>query len=186
METSRFLLLRDLFDRAMLLPKSDQDAFLKRECGDDAELLAEARGLCAARFAAAPTATASTVTSLPNEPGSADRVIGPYRLRGQLGEGGMGTVFLALRDDGAFRKSVALKILRRDQATPDLVARFQQERQGLANLDHPNIARILDGGQTSDGLPYYVMEYVEGLPLDKFCDQRKLDLDGRVKIFVGI
>jgi predicted negative regulator of RcsB-dependent stress response/predicted Ser/Thr protein kinase len=186
METSRFLLLRDLFDRAVLLPKSEQDAFLRRECGDDAELLAEARGLCAAHLAAASTATASTVTSLPDEQGGANRVIGPYRLRGQLGEGGMGTVFLALRDDGAFRKSVALKILRRDQATPDLVGRFQQERQVLANLDHANIARILDGGQTSDGLPYYVMEYVEGLPLDKFCDQRKLDLEGRVRIFVQI
>ena len=186
METSRFLLLRDLFDRAILLPESEQDAFLKRVCGDDAVLLAEVRGLRSAHLAVASTATASTVTSLPDEQGGANRVIGPYRLRGQLGEGGMGTVFLALRDDGAFRKSVALKILRRDQATPDLVGRFQQERQVLANLDHANIARILDGGQTPDGLPYYVMEYVEGLPLDKFCDQRKLDLEGRVRIFVQI
>jgi predicted Ser/Thr protein kinase/predicted negative regulator of RcsB-dependent stress response len=118
--------------------------------------------------------------------GEPERILGPYRLRGRLGEGGMGAVFLALRDDGAFRKSVAVKILRRDQATPDLVGRFQQERQVLANLDHGNIARILDGGQTDDGLPYYVMEYVEGVPLDKFCDQRKLDLPARVKLFLQI
>lgn len=186
METSRFLRLRDLFDRVMLLPETEQDAFLERECGADTELLADARALRSAHLAASSTAMASTVTDLPGRQGEGDRVIGPYRLRGQLGEGGMGTVFLALRDDGAFRKSVALKILRRDQATPELVGRFQQERQVLANLDHGNIARILDGGQTSDGLPYYVMEYVEGLPLDKFCDQRKLDLDGRVRIFVQI
>jgi predicted Ser/Thr protein kinase len=179
METSRFLLLRNMFDRALLIPEPEQDAFLKRECGDDESLLAEVRALCAAHLAAA---------SVPAPPKSAepDPVIGPYRLRGELGQGGMGTVFLALRDDGAFRKSVALKILRRDQATPDLLGRFQQERQVLANLDHPNIARILDGGQTSDGLPYYVMEYVEGLPLDKFCDHCKLDLQGRIKVFVQL
>jgi predicted Ser/Thr protein kinase len=186
METARFLRLRALFDKAMLLPESEQDAFLERECGADSELLADARELRSAHLAAGSTVTASTVTSPPGGNGEGGRVIGPYRLRGQLGEGGMGTVFLALRDDGAFRKSVALKILRSDQATPDLVGRFQQERQVLANLDHGNIARILDGGQTPDGLPYYVMEYVEGLPLDKFCDQRKLDLEGRVRIFVQI
>lgn len=186
METSRFLRLRELFDRAINLPATEQDAFLQRECAGDAELLVEARELCAAHIAAASKATSSTVTAPPDQPTDADRIIGPYRLRGRLGEGGMGTVFLALRDDGAFRKSVAVKILRRDHATPDLVGRFQQERQVLANLDHINIARILDGGQTPDGLPYYVMEYVEGLPLDKFCDQRKLDLEGRVKVFAQI
>jgi predicted Ser/Thr protein kinase len=159
---------------------------MKRECAGDEDLLAELRDLRSAHLAGATTATVPTMTVLPGKAGDANRVIGPYRLRGQLGEGGMGTVFLALRDDGTFRKSVALKILRRDQATPDLVERFHQERQVLANLDHANIARILDGGQTPDGLPYYVMEYVEGLPLDKFCDQRKLDLAGRVKLFVQI
>ncbi len=181
METNRFLRLREIFDRAVRFPQAEQDAFLRRECGADVALLAEARELLAAHLAAA---------SRPPEgqaiPEDVNRMIGPYRLRGQLGQGGMGTVFLALRDDGTFRKSVALKILRRDLATSDLLERFQQERQVLANLDHPNIARILDGGQTPDGLPYYVMEYVEGLPLDKFCDERQLDLQDRVKIFVQI
>jgi tRNA A-37 threonylcarbamoyl transferase component Bud32 len=177
-ETLRFLKLRELFDKAILLPEEEQDAFLVKQCGADASLLAEARELRAAHLAAAtPTETVKA------EP---DRVIGAWRIRGKLGEGGMGSVYLGLRDDGSFRKSVAVKILRREQATSDLVARFQQERQMLANLEHGNIARILDGGQTPDGLPYYVMEYVEGLPLDKFCDQRKLDLEGRVRLFVQI
>ena len=181
METKRFLILRELFDRAMSLPAAEQDAFLETECAGDLTLLAEARELCSAHRAAV-----SGVQAPAPDSEYANRVIGPYRLRSQLGQGGMGTVFLALRDNGTFRKSVAVKILRRDQATAELFERFQQERQVLANLDHANIARILDGGQTADGLPYYVMEYVEGLPLDKFCDQRQLDLEGRVKLFVQV
>jgi eukaryotic-like serine/threonine-protein kinase len=183
METARFLVLRDVFDRAMLLPLAERDAFLKRECMNDPQLLAEARELCAAHHAAASRVEDGSAAFRGD---GADRLIGPYRIRSQIGEGGMGVVYLAIRDDGTFRKSVAVKVLRRDQATADLVGRFQQERQVLANLDHLNIARILDGGQTPEGLPYYVMEYVEGLPLDKFCDQRKLDLEGRVRIFLQV
>ena len=198
MDTARFLQLRALFDRAMKLPADRQEAFLQRECAGDAELLAEARALREAHIAAASGAgisgdgapedgSPSTVTMDPAEMRRGqDRVIGPYRIRKELGEGGMGTVYLAVRDDGAFRKSVALKILRKDQATDQLVERFQQERQVLASLDHANIARILDGGQTPEGLPYYVMEYVEGSPLDRYCDDRKLDLAGRVRIFQQI
>ena len=79
----------------------------------------------------------------------------------------MGVVYLAMRDDGAFRKNVAIKLLLREAVSEEFVLRFKQERQVLAALDHPNIARILDGGDTTDGMPYYVMEYVEGLPLDE-------------------
>ena len=82
--------------------------------------------------------------------------------------------YLAVRDDGAFRKQVALKVLRKDQVSEELIRRFHQERQVLANLDHPNIARILDGGQSAEGLPYYVMEYVNGVALDRFCDEPTL------------
>ena len=110
-------------------------------------------------------------------------VIGPYRLLRELGRGGMGVVYLAARDDGAFRKNVALKLLLRDQVNEEFVLRFKQERQVLAALDHPNIARILDGGDAPDGMPYYVMEYVEGSPLDEYCDQQRLSLTARIKIF---
>jgi serine/threonine protein kinase len=182
MQTADFLKIRALFERVLKLPSHEQDAFLAQECGSDEALLAELRELRAAHLAASYSQPSTKTTG----PAADENMIGPYRLRGPLGEGGMGIVFLALRDDGAFRKSVALKILRRDQCTPDLLERFQQERQVVANLDHPNIARILDGGQTPDGLPYYVMEYVEGMPLDKYCDQRKLDLEGRVRVFIQI
>ena len=178
-DTSLFLRIRDIFDRAMELPVSQQEAFLERECAGNSELLFEIAGLRDAHLAALSGSSGSG-------PGGGDWMIGPYRVRGQIGEGGMGTVFLAIRDDGAFRKSVAIKILKKDNASRELIERFHQERQVLANLDHGNIARILDGGQTDDGLPYYVMEYVEGTQLDKFCDERKLDLAGRVSIFLQI
>ena len=109
--------------------------------------------------------------------------VGPYRILRELGRGGMGVVFLAMRDDGAFRKNVALKLLLRDQVSQEFLLRFKQERQVVAALDHPNIARILDGGDAPDGMPYYVMEYVEGLPLDQYCDQQRLSITGRIKMF---
>jgi serine/threonine protein kinase len=95
----------------------------------------------------------------------------------------MGTVYLAMRSDDAFRKIVALKLIRRDRATPDFIERFRQERQLLAGLDHPNIARILDGGSTEDGSPYYVMDFVEGAPLDEYCESNKLDAPGILRVF---
>ncbi|MGH9591458.1 MAG: serine/threonine-protein kinase, partial [Bryobacteraceae bacterium] len=114
---------------------------------------------------------------------SSAQFIGPYRLVRELGRGGMGVVYLAMRDDGAFKKNVAIKLLLREAVNEEFVLRFKQERQVLAALDHPNIARILDGGDTPDGMPYYVMEYVEGLPLDEYCDRQRLSVTGRLRIF---
>jgi serine/threonine protein kinase len=146
----------------------------------------------AAPPSAPPSAPSSTPHSAtpPPPPASASasaasplQYIGPWRILRELGRGGMGVVFLAMRDDGAFRKNVALKLLLKDQVTPEFVARFKQERQVVAALDHPNIARILDGGDAPDGMPYYAMEYVEGLPLDQYCDQQRLSITGRIKMF---
>src|SRR5688572_19353690 len=96
--------------------------------------------------------------------------VGSYRLVRELGQGGMGTVYLAVRDDDAFHKRVALKILKRGMDTDSIVRRFRTERQILAGLDHPNIARLLHGGTTPDGRPYLVMEYVNGAPLVEFAE----------------
>lgn len=101
----------------------------------------------------------------------------------ELGRGGMGVVFLAMRDDGAFRKNVALKVLLKERVTDEFVQRFRQERQVLAALDHPNIARILDGGDAPNGLPYYVMEYVEGVAIEQYCDEQRLSLADRIRLF---
>lgn len=112
--------------------------------------------------------------------------VGPYRVQKLLGRGGMGAVFLAVRDDDQFRKSVALKLLRFDAEDPALVARFRNERQILAALDHPNIAALYDGGTTEKGLPYIVMEYVAGETVTQYCQSRKLSIADRLRIFCKI
>ena len=113
---------------------------------------------------------------------SVDR-IGPYRLLRQIGRGGMGTVYLAVRDDDAFHKQVAIKVLRRGTDTDAIVRRFKHERQILAGLDHPCIAGLFDGGTTPDGLPYFAMEYVEGQSITEYCESRRLDTTARLELF---
>ena len=111
------------------------------------------------------------------------RRVGAYRIQKLLGRGGMGAVFLANRDDDQFRKNVALKLLRFETDDPDVLARFRNERQILAALDHPNIAALYDGGSTDDGLPYIVMEYVDGQPMKEYCDARGLSVAERLRLF---
>src|SRR5687767_8949586 len=106
--------------------------------------------------------------------------VGPYRLVRELGQGGMGVVHLAERDD-LFHQRVAVKIVRHGLDTPELLQRFLAERQILASLSHPNIARLLDGGVTDDGRPYLVLEYVEGEPIDAYCRRRSLSARDRVR-----
>ena len=119
----------------------------------------------------------------PPQAKSGESMIGPYRLVRELGRGGMGVVYLGVREDDAFTKKVALKLLRGDQVTQEFLLRFRNERQVLANLDHPNIARILDGGTTPEGMPYYVMEFCEGQTIDQYCGQFRLGVADRVKLF---
>ena len=118
--------------------------------------------------------------SAPNLPGT---VIGAYRLIREIGSGGMGTVSLAVRDDDAFQKRVAIKVLRRGMDTDSIVRRFRHERQILASLQHPYIAGLLDGGTTADGLPYFAMEYVQGQNIADFCEVRKLDTTAKLELF---
>ena len=109
--------------------------------------------------------------------------LGVYTIIGELGYGGMGAVYLAERSDGKFKQKVALKLLKREMNTAALRRRFQQEREILASLEHPNIARLLDAGTTSDKIPFLAMEYVEGLPIDEYCNINKLDLNSRLDLF---
>jgi tetratricopeptide (TPR) repeat protein/predicted Ser/Thr protein kinase len=123
-------------------------------------------------------------SAAPPAPGAGER-IGAWRLQRELGRGGMGTVYLAERADGHFRQQAALKIVRGPQGA-DGVARFARERQILASLQHPGIARLLDGGATLRGQPYLVMEYVQGVPIDRWCSERGLDLSARLGLFVQV
>jgi len=119
-------------------------------------------------------------------PPGAERRIGPYRILRELGHGGMGTVYLAARADEQFQKRVALKIIRSGADSAEVVRHFKRERQILAGLDHPNIAKLLDGGATEDGLPYLVMEYIEGQPLLSYCDSLSLPIPERLKLFQAV
>lgn len=111
------------------------------------------------------------------------RSIGPYRIVEEIGAGGMGEVYRAVRADDQYKKEVAIKVVRRGFDTDSGLRRFKAERQILASLDHPNIARLLDSGSTEDGLPYVVMELVEGKPIDEYCDGHNLSLVERLQLF---
>src|SRR5207249_2293210 len=114
---------------------------------------------------------------------AAGELIGPYRVLREIGRGGMGTVYLAERADQQYEKQVAIKLIKPGMDTDAVLRHFRNERQILASFDHPNIARLFDGGTTEDGLPYFVMEYVEGLPINEYCTNHELSLVDRLKLF---
>src|SRR5678810_103027 len=119
------------------------------------------------------------------EAGHTGTVIGPYHLLERLGEGGMGEVWLAEQTE-PIRRRVALKIIRRGLDNREIIARFESERQALALLNHPNIARVFDGGETRDGLPYFVMEYIAGIPVTEYCDKNGLSTPDRLELFIKL
>jgi serine/threonine protein kinase/Tol biopolymer transport system component/Tfp pilus assembly protein PilF len=121
----------------------------------------------------------------PLEPNLIGQRVGAWQLVEEIGRGGMGTVYLAVRADNEFRKRVAIKLIRGGMETDFAIRRFRNERQILARLEHPNIARLVDGGTTANGMPYYVMEYVEGEPLHRYCETRNLAIRERVRIFLA-
>ena len=176
MNAERFRQIRNVVDAALDRDGESRGKFVQEACHGDRDLLAEVTRVLAAE----DQPTTGVDAALPRLEG---RRIGSYEILRQLGEGGMGSVYLAARADGAFRKLVALKIVRPAAATKEVLQRFQREREILASLDHPNIARILDGGTTDEGLPYLVMDYVEGEPIDAYCERHHLNLEARLKLF---
>lgn len=182
MTPQRWQQVNDLFDAAIELSPESRAEFLSRACGVDHELRRDVESLL--EF----DRKTDTMLSRPDEssaaaPSIGGRRIGPYRLLHILADGGMGTVWLAERADDEFRQQVAIKVIRPGLNTPETSRRFRTERQLLASLSHPNIARLLDGGVGDDGSPYFVMEYVDGAPIDRFCDDRALSIADRIKLF---
>ncbi|MCE9595643.1 MAG: SUMF1/EgtB/PvdO family nonheme iron enzyme [Planctomycetes bacterium] len=114
------------------------------------------------------------------------QVVGAWRLERNIGSGGMGTVYLAQRSDGGFERTAAVKVIRRGMDNEEMLSRLRRERQLLAQFDHPNVARLLDGGVTDNGAPYIVMEFVDGEPIDVYCDSRKLSIDARLRLFLKV
>lgn len=175
-----------LFDAALDQPAGDRAAWIVAACPQPA-VRAEVLRLLRAheRGAGILEVPARDVLGLldPGPDGGAPSdQVGPYRLVSEIGRGGMGDVFLAECDDGPSRRRVAVKVVRRGLDTPDLVRRFLAERQILASLGHPNIAKLLDSGVTDDGRPYFVMEYVDGLPIDQYADEKRLPIGERLQL----
>jgi eukaryotic-like serine/threonine-protein kinase len=187
MQAERFLELERLFASAVDRPPAEQRALLSAVALEDPKLAAEVERFLAAdsragRFLeAAVEAGAAAVVQ--DEIG---RRLGPWRLVRELGRGGMGVVYLAERDDREFQQRVAIKRLHRGLETAEVLARFQTERQILARLSHPSIARLFDGGTDGDGRPYFVMELIDGRPIDEHCDAEGLPVRARLELFLEV
>lgn len=185
-ETDRWKLLQQLFEQALAAPAAERQRWIAEACGHDEALRQQVESLVLAERATGLVGeivgAAAAKLEPAGVPGAGDR-IGPYRIERELGRGGMGVVYLARRDDEAFEKHVAIKLVRSGCDTAEALARFRAERRMLASLDHPNIARVLDGGEIAPGLPFVVMEYVDGLPLPDYCAAHSLTIHGRLRLF---
>jgi serine/threonine protein kinase len=192
-DAARWPKIQKLFREAMRLPAGERDAFVEHASGDDAELLASVRKLLAAsdtdiglsRIVGSAAAFAAGGAGADND-GLLHQRVGNYQLVELLGVGGMGSVYLGKRIDEQFEHEVAIKVLRTSGPNENFAERFRSERQVLANLNHPNIARLLDGGVTDNGLQYLVMEYVRGEAIDYYSDTRRLDIRRRLRLFQKI
>jgi serine/threonine protein kinase/tetratricopeptide (TPR) repeat protein len=192
MSGERWERLNQMFHAAVALPVEERANFLAHACSGDPGLRSEVERLVAAheragRFIDEPAiAPAGPWLAGESEPLAAGRRFGPYGVVREIGRGGMGAVYLAERADGQYEQRVALKLIKRGMDTDLVLQRFRAERQILASLDHPNIARLLDGGTTDDGRPYFVMEYIEGQPIDEYADTRRLSIPERLGLFLQV
>lgn len=190
MTPERFRQVEEVFLEATAVPGEQRAQLLLDRCGNDLELRQEVEALLA--YDTPQTATwaqeiigGAAASALADPRGPAER-IGPYRIIRTLGQGGVGIVYLAIRDDAEFRKEVAIKVLHGAGAHSEAAARFRHERQILAGLEHPYIARLLDGGSTEKGSPYLVMEYVSGEPITTWIAERNLRIRERLDIFIKV
>ena len=177
--------IRGLFDHAVELPPEERQTFLKKACGKDTKLLQTILDLLNADEDSHSVFQEQVMDLVHQEISQSyiNTKIGIYRIKDELGSGGMGMVYLAEREQGDFQQKVAIKILKRGMDSVAISRRFQNERQILARLEHPSIARLYDGGITEDGLPFFTMEYVQGIPIDTYCDQHKLSIKERLLLF---
>ncbi len=178
-----FALLEQLFDQALALPVEEREAFLRERCGGDAKLEERVKALLAAHDG---EQEASKVRQEAAGEQTVRRRFGPYEVESLLGRGGMGAVYLAHRADGQYEKKVAIKIVDLPLATEAFYERFRQERQILAGLDHPNIARLLDGGISDDGILFLVMDYVDGKRIDDYCVAHQLGIQEKLRLFLSV
>ena len=197
MHPERWLEIEQLCHDALGREGDERGAFLDSACSGDAELRREVDSLLkhqkqAENFIETPALEqaakqlAEVELAVTAPPRLIGRMISHYRIVERIGYGGMGEVYRAVRADDQYQKLVALKLVKADYDTQFVLTRFRNERQILAGLEHPNIARLIDGGTTEDGLPYFVMELVEGVPIDQYCDSHRLSVDDRLQLFRSV
>ncbi len=196
MEAERWPEVERLYHAALQCGEGDRTAFLEQACAGDQKLRAEVESLLKyaqrpAKFFETP-ALEVVAQALAEDLRAQDAIhaskmmdarVAQYRIVGKLGSGGMGDVYRAVRADDQYEKQVAIKLVRQGPDTESVHARFRQERQILAGFEHENIARLIDGGTTDEGHPYFVMELVEGKPIDEYCDSLKLEIAARLDLF---
>src|SRR5262249_38762361 len=185
--------LGGILDEILDLSAEEAARALDRLCAGDPELRAQAELLLAADQSSRSFLTRPAMDWVPglildpSDEGEPDREgarVGAWRILRELGRGGMGRVYLAERADGQFEQRAAIKLLKRGLDTDEILARFLQERQILARLEHPHIAHLLDGGVTEDGLPWFALEHVEGTPITTYCERRSESLRGTLVLFI--
>ncbi len=189
MPDDRWQRIEELFGAALEIEPDRRAAFLTSECGSDEALRRDVEALLASHkragnFIQTPAVDeALTIIESPELTYGKGQRIGPYEVIREIGRGGMGAVYLAVRADDEYKKRVAIKLIKRGMDSYDIIRRFRNERQILASLNHSNIARLLDGGTTQEGSPYFVMEYIEGLPLIDYCDAQHMSIAARLRLF---
>jgi TolB-like protein/Flp pilus assembly protein TadD len=203
MSPERWKQIEEVFQAALDLPEGERVQYISATCAGDEELREQVEALVSQhdeagdfietpavvssgfRVSTDPRATNPMTGSLDDDP-AIGRRLGAYKIVRELGRGGMGAVYMAERADSEFRRSVAIKLIKRGMDTDFILRRFRNERQILATLDHPHIAKLLDGGTTEEGLPYFVMEYIEGKPIYQYCDERRLTVAERLRLFAQV
>lgn len=197
MTPERWQQIEEIFHEALDLDAAERSKFIKKKAGKDEELKAEVEKLLlqfddASSFIEQPlynsakTGFLSHLLDDSDEDPMVGKLLGSYRIEREIGRGGMGAVYEAYRADGEFRLRVGLKVVKRGIDTDFVLKRFRNERQILAALDHPFITRLIDGGTTDDGRPYFVMEFIDGLPLYRHCDKQRLSINERLALFCRI
>ena len=178
--------VKDLLDNAIELPPEERSKYLDENC-PEAEVRRSVETLIESYEESASFLEKPAVqTFAEQDQGWTGRILGPYKVLNGIGAGGMGAVYRGTRVDDEYRQNVAIKIINGVFVSKQLVDRFRAERQILADLNHPNVARLIDGGTTPEGLPYLVMEYVEGVPIDDYCDVHRLSPRERLELFVQL
>jgi eukaryotic-like serine/threonine-protein kinase len=183
MHPERWRRIKEVLDVSLRLAPAERPEYLARVCADDSDLREEVDSLIEAYEEAGDEL--ETAPAAPRDP-LLGAMLGPYRLVDLIGSGGMGSVYRAERADDAYRKEVAIKVVRSGLDRNLMARHFRLERQIMASLEHPNIARLLDGGATADGAPYFVMEFIRGVPVDRYCLDLKLGVRERLELFGAI